>query len=166
MFTASEGLNQPIAIRYPRGRGEIINWQQPFEKIEIGKSELLKKGTKIAILSTGTIGTNVTKALASVENEALFSHYHFAFIKPLEEGTIKDIIPSHEVLITIEDGVIKGGFGAQVNSIITSNNYKVSVLNLGIPDLFIEHGTVFDLQHFCKIDVQSLIQLFNTFSDD
>ena len=166
MFTASEGLNQPIAIRYPRGRGEIINWQQPFEKIEIGKSELLKKGTKIAILSTGTIGTNVTKALASVENEALFSHYHFAFIKPLEEGTIKDIIPSHEVLITIEDGVIKGGFGSQVNSIITSNNYKVSVLNLGIPDLFIEHGTVFDLQHFCKIDVQSLIQLFNTFSDD
>ena len=166
MFTASEGLNQPIAIRYPRGRGEIVNWQQPFEKIEIGKSELLKKGTKIAILSTGTIGTNVTKALASVENEALFSHYHFPFIKPLDEGTIKDIIPSHEVLITIEDGVIKGGFGAQVNSIITSNNYKVSVLNLGIPDLFIEHGTVFDLQHFCKIDVQSLIQLFNTFSDD
>ena len=166
MFTASEGLNQPIAIRYPRGRGEIVNWQQPFEKIEIGKSKLLKKGTKIAILSTGTIGTNVTKALASLENEALFSHYHFPFIKPLDEDTIKDIISSHKALITIEDGVIKGGFGSQVNSIITSNNYKVSVLNLGIPDLFVEHGTVFDLQHFCKIDVQSLIQLFNTFSDD
>jgi 1-deoxy-D-xylulose-5-phosphate synthase len=166
MYTAAEGLKQPIAIRYPRGRGEIVNWQQPFEKIEIGKSKLLKKGTKIAVLSTGTIGNNVTKALASVENEALFSHYHFAFIKPLEEGTIKDIIPSHEVLITIEDGVIKGGFGAQVNSIITSNNYKVSVLNLGIPDLFIEHGTVFEQQHFCKIDVQSLIHLFNTISHD
>jgi len=166
MFTASEGLNQPIAIRYPRGRGKIVNWQQPFEKIEIGKSKLLKKGTKIAVLSTGTIGNNVTKALASIEKEALFSHYHFPFIKPLDEVAINDIIQSHEVLITIEDGVIKGGFGAQINSIIASKNYNTTILNLGIPDIFIEHGTVFEQQHFCKIDVHSLIHLFNTFSDD
>ena len=166
MFTASEGINQPIAIRYPRGRGEIVNWQQPFEKIEIGIAKKLRKGTKIAILSTGTIGNNVTKALASIENEALFSHYHFPFIKPLDEVAINDIIESHEVLITIEDGVIKGGFGAQINSIIATKNYTISILNLGIPDIFIEHGTVFEQQHFCKIDVQSLIHLFNTFSDD
>jgi 1-deoxy-D-xylulose-5-phosphate synthase len=166
MFTASEGLNQPIAIRYPRGRGEIVNWQQPFEKIEIGKSKLLKKGTKIAVLSTGTIGNNVTKALASIEKESLFSHHHFPFIKPLDEETINDIIQSHEVLITIEDGAIKGGFGAQINSIIATRNYTISILNLGIPDTFIEHGTVFEQQHFCKIDVQSLIHLFNTISHD
>jgi 1-deoxy-D-xylulose-5-phosphate synthase len=166
MFTASEGINQPIAIRYPRGRGEIVNWQQPFEKIEIGKSKLLKKGTKIAVLSTGTIGNNVTKALASIEKEALFSHHHFPFIKPLDVETINDIIQSHEVLITIEDGAIKGGFGAQINSIIATRNYTISILNLGIPDTFIEHGTVFEQQHFCKIDVQSLIHLFNTISHD
>jgi 1-deoxy-D-xylulose-5-phosphate synthase len=166
MFTASEGINQPIAIRYPRGRGEIVNWQQPFEKIEIGKSELLKKGTKIAVLSTGTIGNNVTKALGGIEEEALFSHYHFPFIKPLDEVAINEMIQSNEVLITIEDGVIKGGFGAQINSIIAAKNYTISILNLGIPDTFIEHGTVFEQQHFCKIDVQSLIQLFNTFLDD
>lgn len=166
MYTAAEGLNQPIAIRYPRGRGEIVNWQQPFEKIEIGKSKLLKKGTKIAILSTGTIGNNVTKALTSIEKKALFSHHHFPFIKPLDEATINDIIQSHEVLITIEDGAIKGGFGAQINSIIATRNYTISILNLGIPDAFIEHGTVFEQQHFCKIDVQSLIHLFNAFSDD
>jgi 1-deoxy-D-xylulose-5-phosphate synthase len=166
MYTASEGLNQPIAFRYPRGRGEIVNWQQPFKKIEIGKSKLLKKGTKIAVLSTGTIGNNVTKALASIEKEALFSHHHFPFIKPLDEETINDIIQSHEVLITIEDGAIKGGFGAQINSIIATRNYTISILNLGIPDAFIEHGTVFEQQHFCKIDVQSLIHLFNTISHD
>jgi 1-deoxy-D-xylulose-5-phosphate synthase len=166
MYTASEGLKQPIAIRYPRGRGEIVNWQQPFEKIEIGKSKLLKKGTKIAVLSTGTIGNNVTKALASIEKDSLFSHHHFPFIKPLDEATINDTIQSHEVLITIEDGAIKGGFGAQINSIIAIRNYTISILNLGIPDTFIEHGTVFEQQHFCKIDVQSLIQLFNAFSDD
>jgi 1-deoxy-D-xylulose-5-phosphate synthase len=166
MFTASEGLNQPIAIRYPRGRGEIVNWQQPFEKIEIGIAKKLKKGKKVAVLSSGTIGNNVTKALASIENETLFSHYHFPFIKPLDEVAINDIIQSHEVLITIEDGVIKGGFGEQINSIIATKNYTISILNLGIPDTFIEHGTVFEQQHFCKIDVHSLIHLFNTFSDD
>jgi 1-deoxy-D-xylulose-5-phosphate synthase len=111
-------------------------------------------------------GNNVPKALASIENEALFSHYHFPFIKPLDEVAINDIIESHEMLITIEDGVIKGGFGAQINSIIATKNYTISILNLGIPDIFIEHGTVFEQQHFCKIDVQSLIHLFNTFSDD
>jgi 1-deoxy-D-xylulose-5-phosphate synthase len=108
----------------------------------------------------------VTKAFAQLENKALFSHYHFPFIKPLDSACIDQIIDTHEVIITLEDGVIKGGFGAQINSIIASKNYTISILNLGIPDIFIEHGTVFEQQHFCKIDVQSLIHLFNTFSDD
>lgn len=166
LFTASEGLKQPIAIRYPRGRGEIIDWQQPFEKMEIGKIKELQKGTKVAVLSTGTIGNNVTKALNEVENSKLYSHYHFPFIKPLDESKIMNIIASYEVLITIEDGVITGGFGAAVNSIIASKKHTVSILNLGIPDVFIEHGTVFEQQHFCKIDVKSLTELFNTFSND
>ena len=166
MFTASEGLNHPIAIRYPRGRGENVDWKQPFEKIEIGKIKELQKGTKVAVLSTGTIGNNVTKALNEVENCKLYSHYHFPFIKPLDESKIMNIIASYEVLITIEDGVITGGFGAAINSIIASKKHTVSILNFGIPDVFIEHGTVFEQQHFCKIDVKSLTELFNTFSDD
>ena len=161
MFTASEGLNHPIAIRYPRGRGEIVDWQKPFEKIEIGQIKKLQKGTKIAVFSTGTIGNNVTKALAEVEHSNLFSHYHFPFIKPLNEDEIKKIVSSHNQLITIEDGAIKGGFGEQINSIITNNNLNKQTINLGIPDSFIEQGTVFEQQQVCKIDVQSLIQLFN-----
>lgn len=163
MYTASEGLNYPIAIRYPRGRGEVVNWQLPFEKIEIGKLKTLQKGTQVAILSTGTIGNNVTKALNEVENPSFFSHFHFPFIKPLDVNSIWEIIAAHDQLITIEDGVITGGFGEQINTIIATNNLKKPIVNLGIPDAFIEHGTVLELQQLCKIDVTSIIQLLNTF---
>lgn len=163
MFTASEGLNHPIAIRYPRGRGENVNWEQPFMKIEIGKIKELHKGSKVAIFSTGTIGNNITKALKEVENLELFSHYHFPFIKPLDIEVIKSIINSHDQIITIEDGVITGGFGEQINSIIAINNLNKSIINLGIPDSFIEHGTVFELQQLCKIDVNNIIQLLNSY---
>ncbi len=163
MFTASEGLNHPIAIRYPRGRGEIVNWEQSFNKIEIGKIVALQEGTKVAVLSTGTIGNNVTKALKVAENSELFSHYHFPFIKPLDITALNSIINSHQHIITIEDGVITGGFGEQINSIIASKNLHKPIVNLGIPDAFIEHGTVFELQQLCKIDVTNIIQLLNTF---
>ena len=166
MFTASEGLKHPIAIRYPRGRGEIVAWQKPFEKIEIRKIEALQKGTKIAVFSTGTIANNVTKALSKSANSKLFSHYHFPFIKPLNEGEIIKIISQHNKVITIEDGVIKGGFGEQFNSIITNNNLNQPTINLGIPDSFIEQGTVFEQQQICKIDIPSLIQLFNSIQHD
>lgn len=166
MFTASKGLQHPIAIRYPRGRGENTNWQQPFEKISIGKSKMLQKGSKIAVVSTGTIGTNATKALTLLENKALFSHYHFPFIKPIDSASITQIIDTHEVIITLEDGVVKGGFGEQINSIIALQNKKLSIINLGIPDAFIEQGTVLEQQQFCNIDVLSLLELFNTLSHD
>lgn len=166
MFTASEGMNHPIAIRYPRGRGENVNWQQSFEKIEIGKITQLQKGTKVAVLSTGTIGNNITKALSEVENSSLFSHYHFPFVKPLDINEITEIIDSHDYIITAEDGVITGGFGQQINSIMVRQYLQKPIKNLGIPDTFIEHGTVFELQQICKIDVTNLIQLFNTLSHD
>ena len=166
LFTASEGLNHPIAIRYPRGRGENVHWQQPFEKIEVGKITQLQKGTKVAILSTGTIGNNVTKALAETENSSLFSHYHFPFVKPLDIKEISKIIVSYDYIITIEEGVITGGFGEQINSIMIRQNLQKPLKNLGIPDFFVEHGTVFELQQLCKIDVIHLIQLFNTFQHD
>ncbi|MFY8066953.1 MAG: 1-deoxy-D-xylulose-5-phosphate synthase [Flavobacterium sp.] len=163
MFTASEGLNHPIAIRYPRGRGENVNWEQPFEKIQIGKIKELKKGIKVAVLSTGTIGNNVTKALNEVENPSFFSHFHFPFIKPLDLEAVKSIINEHDHIVTIEDGVIKGGFGEQISAILATNNLNKSIIHLGVPDSFVEHGTVFELQQLCKIDVINLIQLLNTF---
>lgn len=162
MYTAQLGLEHPIAIRYPRGRGSIQNWRRPFEKLEIGKAKLLRKGTKTAILSTGSIGNNVTSALSQVNNSALFSHYHFPFVKPLDQATLKNICENHQHLITIEDGTLVGGFGSLIASFCTENNYSVSVKKLGIPDAFIEHGTVLEQQQICGIDVNSLKTIFSS----
>ncbi|HBK82192.1 MAG TPA: 1-deoxy-D-xylulose-5-phosphate synthase, partial [Flavobacterium sp.] len=156
MFTASLGLESPIAIRYPRGRGEILAWKKPFEKINIGVCECLTKGTEIAILSTGTIATNVQKALKQVSKYKRVSHYHFAFVKPLDESGLHTIFKTYRKIITIEDGVIMGGFGSKINSFAVSHSFANKIVNLGIPDNFIEHGSVQELQQICKIDVQSI----------
>lgn len=162
MYTAQLGLKHPIAIRYPRGRGILQNWQQPFKKMEIGKAQLLRKGTEVAVLSTGFIGNNITEALNTIENSGLFSHYHFPFVKPLDTETLKAICENHKEIITIEDGTVVGGFGSQIASFCTENNYIISVKKLGIPDAFIEQGTVSEQQQICGIDVNSLKTIFTS----
>jgi 1-deoxy-D-xylulose-5-phosphate synthase len=163
LYTAQLGLNHPIAIRYPRGRGQIVNWQQPFQKIEIGEANCLKKGTNVAVLSNGTIGNNVALALAKINNKDTIEHYDFAFVKPLDEKLLHTIFNSFENIITIEDGVIKGGFGSAILEFSAQNNYISKIINLGIPDEFIEHGTAEELQRYCKIDIESLVTLFSSY---
>ncbi|POY37272.1 1-deoxy-D-xylulose-5-phosphate synthase [Flavobacterium alvei] len=160
LYTAQLGLNHPIAIRYPRGRGQIVDWQKPYEKIEIGKANCLKEGTKTAILSNGTIGNNVTLALAEINHPENFAHYDFAFVKPLDEKLLHTIFKSFKNIITVEDGVVKGGFGTTIVEFASNNNYNSSIRTLGIPDEFIEQGTVYELQHYCKIDVSCLKTVF------
>lgn len=160
LYTAQLGLNHPIAIRYPRGRGQIVDWQQPYKKIEIGKANCLKIGSKVAVLSNGTIGNNVTLALAKMNNPETFAHYDFAFVKPLDEKLLHTIFSDFGTLITIEDGVVKGGFGTNIVEFAARNNYTPSIKTLGIPDEFIEQGTVSELQQYCKIDVSSLVTVF------
>ena len=162
MFTAQLGLKNPIAIRYPRGRGVVQNWQLPFGQVEIGKAVQLKNGSKVAVLSTGTIGNNVTDALGKIKLPDLFSHYHFPFIKPLDETLLKEILIQYDVIITIEENAIIGGFGSILNQFSSNNKYSTLIKNLGIPDIFIEHGSVLELQKLCKIDALSLIELFDS----
>ena len=163
LYTAQLGLNHPIAIRYPRGRGQIVDWQKPYEKIEIGQAICLKKGTKLAVLSNGTIGTNVTRALARRGNPETIAHYDFAFVKPLDENLLHVIFKTFKNIITIEDGVIKGGFGTTIAEFASKNNYISKVEILGIPDEFIEQGTIEELQQYCKIDVKSLENIFSNY---
>ena len=165
LYTASLGLNHPIAIRYPRGRGNINNWKQPFEKIEIGKASQLKKGSKIAILSTGFIGNNVTLALEKTHNAPLFSHFDFGFVKPLDEKCLHTIFETHESIITIEEGVKIGGFGTAIAEFSMQNKYAIPIKILGVPDAFIEQATVEQQQHMCGIDVASLHDLFSSFQE-
>ncbi len=156
LYTASLGLQNPIAIRYPRGKSSILNWQKPFKKIKIGVAKNLKKGLKIAFLSTGTIANNVSNAINEIKSKDAIAHYNFGFIKPLDLKLLHKIFKKYQKILTIEDGTIMGGFGSSIIEFAINNNYKNEIKVLGIPDEFIEHGTVEELQKLCKIDVQSL----------
>ena len=165
LYTAQLGLNHPIAIRYPRGRGVIPNWEVAnfghYEEIIIGQASLLKPGTKTAVLSTGTIGNNVTLAINELKNPETIAHYDFPFIKPLDNNKLESIFSTFDHIFTIEDGTVNGGFGSAILEFAATHNFKNKVTLLGIPDMFIEHGTVNQLQQLCKIDVKSLINLFS-----
>jgi len=166
LYTASLGLNHPIAIRYPRGRGKYSDYDlriatHDFQKVAIGKAHLLKKGTKAAVLSTGFIGTNVTMALDQISNANEIAHYDFGFVKPLDETLLHEIFQSFEKIITIEDGAIKGGFGSAIIEFAAANNYTVPIKMLGVPDVFIEHGTVVELQKICGIAVEGIVKVLS-----
>jgi 1-deoxy-D-xylulose-5-phosphate synthase len=164
LYTAQLGLKNPIAIRYPRGTGTIIDWQKPFEEIEIGKGVCLKDGKVIAVLSIGTIANNVTEAFALLNNKSDFSHYDMRFIKPLDEKLLHQIFEKHPTIIAIEDGVLKGGFGAAVLEFASKNNYTNKIKILGIPDNFIAHGNVHKLQEEIGLDPKSLNTFFEHIS--
>jgi 1-deoxy-D-xylulose-5-phosphate synthase len=170
LYTAQLGLEYPIAIRYPRGRGVTTQWVSEnfgnYQKITIGKAHCLKPGTKVAILSTGSIGNNVIHALTDTENPDAFAHYNFAFVKPLDEILLHHIFGAFETVITIEDGAVKGGFGSAIAEFASQSNYKSKIIMLGIPDEFIEHGTINELQQYCKIDIESLKVLFSHFENE
>jgi 1-deoxy-D-xylulose-5-phosphate synthase len=163
LYTAQLGLNHPVAIRYPRGRGIHVDWKTNYEKIEIGRAKCLKKGTEVAVLSNGTIGNNVIKALANIKNPDAVAHYDFAFVKPLDENSLHAVFAVFKTIITIEDGVVNGGFGSAILEFAALHQYSSKIQILGIPDEFIEQGTVTELQQYCKIDVKSLEILFSTY---
>jgi len=147
LYTAQLGLESPIAIRYPRGRGVLIDWKQPYKKIEIGKGIRIKKGTEIAILSIGHIGNSLQEVYTALTKNELgkISHYDMRFIKPLDYKLLHTIFKNHRTIITIEDGTKIGGFGSAISEFAIAHNYKNKIQVLGIPDQFIEHGTVSEL---------------------
>ncbi|APX99228.1 1-deoxy-D-xylulose-5-phosphate synthase [Lacinutrix venerupis] len=165
MYTAQLGLQHPIAIRYPRGRGSIIDWKQPFTKINIGKGTCIKLGTKTAILSIGSIANNITNALELLENSSSFSHYDMRFVKPLDKNLLHSIFKKYNTIITIEDGCIKGGFGSSILEFASDENYDNKVHVKGIPDNFIEHGTILELQKSIELDPKSLSLFLKKMAD-
>lgn len=161
MYTAQLGLKQPIAIRYPRGKGIHIDWKQPFSKIQIGSSQELKKGTKFAIISTGPIGNKVSEIITEIDVENEISHYNMPFIKPLDENRLHTIFTKYNAILTIEDGCKKGGFGSAIIEYAMEKKHSKNVTILGVPDIFIEHGTTEELHKIAKIDSQSIKQSIN-----
>lgn len=132
-------VKQSFLIRYPRGRGSLINWKNNFEKVEIGKGEILKDGERVAVLSIGTTSRLVEKALTETKYNP--THVDMRFVKPLDTALIDDLTKEHKVFITVEDGAKKGGFGSAVAEYVAEHHPGIRVKILGIPDEVIEHGT-------------------------
>ncbi|MEK6507687.1 1-deoxy-D-xylulose-5-phosphate synthase [Myroides sp. C4067] len=159
LYTAQLGLNHPIAIRYPRGKGVIeYSWKLPFEKINVGSVSQIKKGNKFAFISTGTIGNNVVRAIEFCDSTE-WSHYHFMFVKPLNEEALHRICQEYERIVTIEDGTVIGGFGSIVSQFVTKYYPHIVLEILGIKDTFIEHATVLEQQQLCGIDIESIVAI-------
>lgn len=152
MYTAQQGLEHPIAIRYPRGRGKILNWKQDFETMTIGTGVQLQEGQKIAVLSVGAIANNVQNAIENLE----IAHFDMRFIKPLDERLLKDIFKNYSTIVTVENGTIRGGFGSAVLEFAAQHNFKNTIYIKGIPDEFIEHGTTKELQKQLGLDDDAL----------
>jgi len=162
MYTAQLGLGFPIAIRYPRGRGVTIDWKQPFSKIEIGKGVQLKTGKKLALLSIGTIAKNVNEAIELSENKDNLSHYDLRFVKPLDEKLLHTVFKTYKYIITVEDNSIKGGFGSAILEFASTYNYKNIIKLVGIPDVFIEHGSIQKLYELTFLDVKGIKKQIET----
>lgn len=161
MFTAQLGLEHPIAIRYPRGRGVTLDWKQKFNKIPIGISQELKKGTKIAVLSIGHIGNMVSDLLKDLNERDQIGHYNMRFVKPLDTLMLKKIFSTYESVITIEDGCKMGGFGSAILEYANEIHSFVPIKIFGIEDVFIEQGTVEELHKISKIDISTLKNYIN-----
>lgn len=152
MYTAQLGLELPIAIRYPRGRGVTIDWKQDFERISIGKGVQLKEGNDLAVISIGTIAKNVSEAIEDLN----VSHYDIRFLKPLDNTLLHKIFGTYTQIITVEDGAVKGGLGSAVLEFASEYNYQKNIITLGIPDQFIEHGTIKELQHNINLSSEAI----------
>ena len=158
MYTAQIGLEHPIAIRYPRGRGVTPSWKSPFEAIEIGTGVQLEQGEGLAVLSIGAISNTVTEAIRGLN----CGHYDMRFIKPLDESLLHTIFKTHSTLITIEDGVENGGFGSAILEFAATHRYKNDVVVKGIPDEFIEHGAIDNLQQLIGVSAHELRKLIKS----
>ena len=156
MYTAQKGIDSPIAIRYPRGRGRLLNWKKPFKEIEIGKGECIKEGNTVAILSIGTTANTVSNVIDNNPQFEDIGHYDMRFVKPLDGFLLKTLFKKYKVIISIEDGTIIGGFGSAVLEFANANNYKNKIEILGIKDQFTEHGTISELKLINEIDEKSV----------
>lgn len=158
MFTAQQGLDLPIFIRYPRGRGNILEWQKPFKKIGIGTAETLKEGSEIIIITIGTMAINAMDAIEMLprEHQNKIGCVDIRFLKPLNETLLQQIFQNYKKIVTVEDGTIIGGLGTTIATFASKFHYSNAIEILGIEDVFPEHGTVSELQEICGISSKKI----------
>ena len=159
MYTAQLDGMGPVAIRYPRGRGVMLDWKKPFRKIEPGKGRKICSGDDVVIISIGHVGNSVVEACFKLGIIGInVAHYDIRFLKPLDEELLHEIFKNFRKIITVEDGTIIGGLGSAVLEFMADNNYKSNIKRLGIPDRFIEQGTITELHKECGYDTEGIIK--------
>ena len=171
MYTAQLPDQGPFVIRYPRGRGVLTDWHWDFEAIEVGKGQLLKEGKDIALLSLGPIGNTAAEAIRLFEQQQAqeghpltVAHYDMRFLKPLDENILYEVGRHFSRIITIEDGVIRGGLGSAVLEYMSDHGFFPKVTRMGLPDYFVEHGTVEQLRQIVGIDRDAIVSQLRSIS--
>ena len=161
MYTAQLPDKGPFVIRYPRGSGSVVDWRCPLEEIPVGKGRKLRDGTEVAVITIGPIGVEAAEAISSVcscdtATNATVAHYDLRFLKPLDEDMLHEIGRKFSKIVTVEDGVRQGGMGSAVMEWMSDHGYHPVVRRLGLPDNFVEHGTVAQLKAIVGIDKESI----------
>ena len=159
MFTAQLPDRGPFIIRYPRGSGSVVDWRCPFEEIPIGKGRKLRDGSDVAVITIGPIGVQAAAAIDACSGATTntIAHYDLRFLKPLDEEMLHEIGRKFQRIVTIEDGVRNGGMGSAVMEWMEDHGYHPVVKRLGLPDHFVEHGTIAQLQAIVGLDKESII---------
>lgn len=158
MYTAQLPEKGSFVIRYPRGRGVLLDWKCEMKEIEIGKGRKLKDGEDIAVLSIGPIGNDVAQAIQEIGGAKSVAHYDLRFVKPLDAGILEEVGKKFKRVIVVEDGARDGGVGSAVMEWLNDHNYTTQVVRMGLPDNFVEHGTVDELRRIVGLDIESIKQ--------
>lgn len=157
MYTAQNHAVGPFSIRYPRGTGKMVDWKNQMETLPIGKGRKLHDGKDLAILSIGTIGTNVREACESLHEQGIeVAHYDMIFLKPIDEEILQEVASRYRKIITVEEGTTSGGLGGAVAEWLTERGIAMQVVRMGVPDTFVDQGTVKQLHELCHLDAASI----------
>lgn len=164
MFTSQNENHGPFSIRYPRGCGCIIDWRQPMQAIPIGQGRKLSQGSDVAILSIGTIGIPAQRVVSMLSKDGISAtHYDMRFVKPLDEKALHEVFSNHTRVVTLEEGVLQGGFGSAVAEFMTDHEYDAHLKRIGIPDKFIDHGTPEELHREYGLDQSGIYKTIKAF---
>lgn len=155
MYTAQLEGKGPFVIRYPRGNGVLTNWRCPFEEIKIGTGRKLRDGDDVAVLTIGPMGNDVAKVIDEIKDLSV-AHYDMRFLKPLDEDILHEVGKKFRRIVTVENGVRKGGLGSAVLEWMSDHDYDVKVTRMGLPDQFVEHGTIDQLREIIGLDNESI----------
>lgn len=159
MFTAQTEGKGTFVIRYPRGNGVFVDWKCPFEELPIGKGRKLRDGKDVAVLSIGTPGNDVAKAIDELQEDGCdisVAHYDMRYLKPIDTEILTEVAQRFKRIITIEDGVRDGGLGTAVTEWMNDNGFHPEIHRMGLPDEFVEHGTVAELKYITGIDTAAI----------